>query len=174
MRFFAPLFFAVLSNCCFFTILSEVPAHTFCKRKFHDHIPFGRLFSCQRTFRVWFPRLVHTLIFTRRAFQPSILDCWKTAEKLTPTVKLFLGSLFSPTYQAAEKYLFWAKYFLAYLKSGIKNPSRAIAREGAYKYLLLYKNIRHRIKKITLFSYGVLVATAFYSCSVLDYTGQWL
>ena len=174
MRFFAPLFFAVLSDCCFFTFFSEAPAHTFCKKKLHEHIPFGRLFNCQRTFRVWFPRLVHTLIFTRRAFQPSILDCWKTAEKLTPTVKIFLGRLFSPHLLSGRKIIVLSQIFLAYLKNGIKNPSHAIAREGTYKYLLLYKNKDTVWKQIALFSYGVLVATAFYSCSVLDYTGQWL
>lgn len=164
MRFFAPLFFAVLSNCCFFIIFSEVPAHTFCKRKFHDHIPFGRLFSCQRTFRTWFSRRVHTLIFTRRAFQPSILDCWKTAEKLTPTVKLFLGRLFSTYLLSGRKIIVLSQIFFTPLKSGIKNPSCAVAREGTYKYLLLYKI------KTPYENRSLCFHTVYYVCVVVRFT----
>ena len=81
----------------------------------------------------------------------------KNRRKINPHSKTFFLVDFSAlTYQVAENYSFWVKYFLAYLKSGIKNSSRAAAREEAYKYLLLYKNIRHRIKQIMLFSYGVL------------------
>lgn len=123
MRFFAPIFFAVLSDCCFFPIFSEVAAHIFREKQLHGHIPFSRLFSCQRTFRPWFPRRVHTPIFTRRVFQPSILDCWKITEKLTPTVKLFLGRLFSPPLVKRQKNnCFEPNIFLAFKKRHKKIP----------------------------------------------------
>ena len=78
-------------------------------------------------------------------FQPSILDCWEITEKLTPTVKLFLGRLFSPHLLSGRKLFVLSQVFFTPLKSGIKNPSRALAREGAY--LLLYKKSKPPVNR---------------------------
>lgn len=91
------------------------------------------------------------------SFSTLYIGLLKNRRKINPHSKTFFLVAFSaPTYQVAENNLCWAKYFLILLKNSIKNPSRAVAREGTYKYLLLYKNKDTVWKQIALFSYGVL------------------
>lgn len=64
----------------------------------------------------------------------------KNRRKINPTVKFFLGRLFSPHLSSGRKIIVLSQIFFSVFKKRQKNPSRAAAREGAYKYLLLYKN----------------------------------
>ena len=88
--------------------------------------------------------LLFSTCLTTHIYSPSLSTLYigllKNRRKINLTVKLFLGRLFSPNLLSDRKLFVLSQIFFALLKNGIKNPSRALAREGAYKYLLLYKN----------------------------------
>lgn len=64
----------------------------------------------------------------------------KNHRKINPHSKIFSWETFQRILIEQQKIIVFNQIFFSLLKNGIKNPSRALAREGANKYLLLYKN----------------------------------